>query len=521
MEERSDRGRLLLTAIHIGILLFAAIYWSAYTEISDPFIYHADEPDVLGRSVRMAITGDLNPHWFHYPTLMIYVYAALVKLIQVTLAIPIELAVFLPFQGANPDAFPIYRMARLVTVGFSLGTLHLLVRLTSRFTSPLVAFLAALAFVGSEVVRESAVYITLEMPMTFFALAALISMIKLVDSAEEGEAKQRYLWYAVLFGSIAGGCKYNGAAVLFVLPLAMWLAHMPPAKIARRLALAALASIAIFILTTPFSALDYKTFFDPRVGMLYDFVHYSSGHIGADTGVSFFKAMSDLFNRHSYLVPLALLSPLALRDSAMKKQLLLVIAIPVLFLGMVSVAKAYFPRHIVPSLPAVNCLIAVGIWAAIGMTLRHSTPMRTVYRVTAPLVVVFAIAIVSTFTTAYSSLRWIKQPDTRTLAYGWISENLPPGSRILCEAYCPQLYFTEKFKVDYIWTISKAPYDWIERSDDYVVVSQSQWRRYDGLFYDTYKELFARTPLREWKSQPGKIRGPTIRIYSVGKNSES
>src|ERR1041385_8451911 len=40
-----------------------------------PFHYHWDEPTIMNRAVRMG-GGDLNPHFFYYPSLLMYLLLA-------------------------------------------------------------------------------------------------------------------------------------------------------------------------------------------------------------------------------------------------------------------------------------------------------------------------------------------------------------------------------------------------------------------------------------------------------------
>lgn len=507
--------RRIAFALYAALLLLAAIYWTAFARAGAPFIYHPDEPDVLGRAVRIAITGDFNPHWFHYPTLTIYLHAIAAKILQLFLGFQIETALPISVQGAEPDIFPLYFVARLVTVGFSIGTLLLLLRLTSRLSTPLIASLAGLTFIGSYLVRQNAAYITLEMPVTFFVLASLASMVRFVDSAQGGTPKERYLWYAVVLGGLAAGTKYNGAAILFLVPVAMWAAGMSFHWSLRRLPVAVLLSIAVFVATTPYSVLDMKTFLDTKIGMPYDFIHYSSRHAGADEGISLFKAIGDIFFQHSVLVVCALLAPLAARDRSIRKPLLLVGLVPLTFLGMISMAKVYFSRHLMLSLPALDCLAAVGLWSVIRSSITSDSRTQKALGAIVPLVIAFGIAGISLFRTFSGTWDEITVKDNRTLAYEWITENIPPGSRLLYEAYCPQLYFSRRFRTHYVWTVSQVPFEDIVRNYDYVVVSEVQWQRYNILRFRSYGPLFELSPYHEWENAPPATHGPAIRIYAV------
>ena len=42
-----------------------------------PYIYDPDEPVVLSATIHMLKRGDLNPHWFHYPSLVFYLHGGI------------------------------------------------------------------------------------------------------------------------------------------------------------------------------------------------------------------------------------------------------------------------------------------------------------------------------------------------------------------------------------------------------------------------------------------------------------
>ncbi len=91
---KQAKGSRVAICAHAALIVFACVFWGAFADIDAPFVYHPDEPDVVGRAVTMLVTGDLNPHWFHYPTLPIYLYAAVFKALGLFVDIPLELGVF-------------------------------------------------------------------------------------------------------------------------------------------------------------------------------------------------------------------------------------------------------------------------------------------------------------------------------------------------------------------------------------------------------------------------------------------
>jgi hypothetical protein len=135
------------------------------------------------------------------------------------------------------------------------------------------------------------------------------------------------------------------------------------------------------------------------------------------------------------------------------------------------------------------------------------------------MLLIFTVACWGSLSSVAEALQRTREVDTRTRAYDWISENLPPGARILQEAYCPQLYFADKFKVTYLWSISQIGFEEVVDSFEYVVVSKTQWRRYSDWGHETYGPLFELPPVRSWTPIEGESYGPDISLYALGTGS--
>ena len=70
-------ARVTWRHVLLGAILLAALavrLWSIRAGI--PHAVGIDEPAVVDRGLRMVRTGDWNPHIFDYPTLVIYLHAA-------------------------------------------------------------------------------------------------------------------------------------------------------------------------------------------------------------------------------------------------------------------------------------------------------------------------------------------------------------------------------------------------------------------------------------------------------------
>jgi hypothetical protein len=75
----------------LGTIAVAALALRlAGTQWGKPYAYHFDEPFIVKPALRIADSGDLNPHFFRYPSLLIYVEAAIARANHVLGAMPLD-----------------------------------------------------------------------------------------------------------------------------------------------------------------------------------------------------------------------------------------------------------------------------------------------------------------------------------------------------------------------------------------------------------------------------------------------
>jgi 4-amino-4-deoxy-L-arabinose transferase-like glycosyltransferase len=162
-----------------------------------PDLYHPDEPRIVERAVRFH-KGDLNPRFFNWPSLYMYVVAGAYGLVF----------------GASPDgvagAFardpaPFYLVGRLLTALFGTATLAVLY-FTGRIAYGRgVAILAAsLLAVDLLHVRDSH-WVTTDVPLTFLVALATFHALRYWRGGRSADA-----WAAGLVAGLATSMKYPG-----------------------------------------------------------------------------------------------------------------------------------------------------------------------------------------------------------------------------------------------------------------------------------------------------------------------
>src|SRR5262249_28073416 len=250
LTERSSRS-LWWALAPILLFAFALRVWRIGQGL--PFLY--DEAIPFRRALEMwTLHGtDWNPHFFHYPSLTIYLCLAIQKL------------VYLDGHArglyANPSDFllrfeidptPVVLPARWVFVLLDLVTVATTIVIGERLrrgAGALAGWVAALA----PVLVTTSYRLSADTALAAFAMLALERA--LAWSAEP--SRGRLVASAALVG-LAAGAKYPGAALLAPLAVIV-LARRRWAGVGDLVGAAAIAAV-VFLATTPFALLDFPAF---------------------------------------------------------------------------------------------------------------------------------------------------------------------------------------------------------------------------------------------------------------------
>jgi 4-amino-4-deoxy-L-arabinose transferase-like glycosyltransferase len=198
----------------VALLALAAVLRSVGLEYGLPFaLLNPDEQSIVPRAWRMVHGGGLDPHWFDYPTLVMYV-----------------LAPFQAWQGA-----PSYLAARIVIVVLGLAAVAAAWWLGRRAYGLVAAAVAAAATaVETTHVAYSHMAVT-DVPLTVGVAACLALCVT------------GRLELAGLAAGLATSAKYPGVFLAVPIVVAGW-------RRRRRVALSLALAVAAFLLTSPFVA---------------------------------------------------------------------------------------------------------------------------------------------------------------------------------------------------------------------------------------------------------------------------
>ncbi|MFQ5434238.1 MAG: ArnT family glycosyltransferase [Anaerolineae bacterium] len=213
--------------ILIALLAIAVRLWGLNYDL--PYIYHPDEPGYIVRSQSIFKTGDLNPHFFNYPSFMFYLnalayvpYYAAGKLAGVfgapsDILPPTSLAMGVTY-APMPTAV---LLNRLVTLVFGVGVVLVTFGAGRRLTgSTAVALLASLFVALSPTNVFNSRQVTPDTFVTFWVIVGFYGAILIY---KQGETRH-YLLAGIGVG-LAAASKYNGGLIILAVVAAHLLRH--------------------------------------------------------------------------------------------------------------------------------------------------------------------------------------------------------------------------------------------------------------------------------------------------------
>jgi hypothetical protein len=417
-----------------------------------PYHLHWDEPIIVNRAIRMG-SGDLNPHYFDYPSLMMY--AVLIAESALYLAGRM-LHWYHSSQGFAfyylTDSTAVFVVGRTLIALIGAATTFLCYSVARRFFSPAAGLLAAAIVAVSPVFVGSAHFVTTDVPMTFFILLAY-----------------RFIWDVYKVGGtrpylLAGAAIGLGIATKYLpglLFLTLGLAHVfairsrtgrwRPRLGDLRLPALALASGGVaFFATSPFSVLDIGTAIHDYSqtaaiatagacgACQANFVPFLTYDLGWATGWPV------------YLLSLSGLAALAYGVREQRMRYLILASFPLLLFVAVGVGRNAFARYLVPMVPFMAMAAAAQIvwftrWARrrfveVGAPAGWLTPALAIALV--------AVTVVPPLVASYGFDRYLTQQDSRVMALTWFEANVPTGTPVTVQPMVNRYFLNAPIMTD-------------------------------------------------------------------------
>jgi hypothetical protein len=499
------RRHVVLLVVLVGALV--ARVWDVAAQL--PAMHHPDEYGNTRLIESIVATGDLNPHFFNYPSLFIYLQAAVSPdgpllgwLIPGDVAeAPVRITMGV---GYAPSTLTLL-LHRGLSVAFGVGVV-LVVWLIARRAfggtiGPAVA--AVLAAVSPNLIEHSQ-FVT---PDMLAVLMTGLAVLAAVHVAQTGSTRA-YLVAGVLVG-LSASSKYNAALVALpvVAALLVNLRRRPLVQATGRLVLAGLAAAVAFLLSTPYSVLDRETFL---ADLAFERRHYATGHPGMQGDAPRFYA-GLLLREETAITLLAAVGIVAVVAAFGQhwRVVAVLLAFPVVYGAFVATMVVRNDRTIMILLPVMAVFAGHGVqWVYEQGCSRLRPPIRRPLLAGAggALVVAIALGVPSSVDTGAVH-------DARMEAARWVSAHVPAGSVIALESYGPFID-PRVYDVTGLQELAGRP---LPEGVEYVVASEARYGTFlaePDVYPDVvkaYNEMFASWELlREFRQE-----GNGVRIYRV------
>lgn len=489
-----------------------------------PFVYHPDEPSIVGTAIRMVATGDLHPHYFRKPSLLIYINAVVVYLVHsiTDTPLPDDFSEGVRTATRNPVFFPYYYWGRVTTALLGVLSILLVYAIGRRLHTPIAGFWAAFVLCVTPLHVSHSHFAQVDVPVTFMCL---LSVLFTVRAFQEDELKDWTL--AGLFAGLAASTKYPQGLVVLPCLLAL-LFH--PSREKRWSWTFWLGSVGIgvisfigFVIGTPYAALDFFDFFEK--GLAYEWKHYSSGHIGAEGKANWQWYLWSLFDKNlGPTIAVAALIGFGFSVARPNHQTLIVVSFPLVYFLFVSSFPVRFSRQMMPVLPFVAIWAGAACDAFIRWLTERTSQMqegtrRPFRRLTAASLLAVLIGGLPLYQSVKSNHRRTL-PDTRTEAFHWVRHNIR-GETIAHEEYTPYVEYLPNLRtIRVARLIERELGDFRSQGVAYLIASSQMYSRFFrdpenyGEVIKKYEEIFALPLVVEFRKSKKK-RGPHIRIHRV------
>lgn len=420
------------------ILFFALIIFTLITRFYNlnwgaPFYFHPDERNIASSISQLQFPNHLNPHFFAYgslPIYLIYFTGVLYNLILFLLH-QTTIVTVVNFSGA-------ILISRLYSAIFSLLLIPSLFYIAKKLYGKKAAFTAAFLGATSTGLIQFAHFGTFEMWLTFFGLWLFYFCYKLIE---------KITWTSILITSLILGILISvkvSSLVLLLLPMISLIPqykktyklldfkkYLP--KLLLQVLVLVVIPLVIFVLTEPFMILDTQSF----LGSL----HYESDVATGALPVFYTKEFLNttpfifqIFEVYPFLLnvfveALFIISFFFITLSGIKrksKQEILLILFYLFTFTSQAVLFVKWTRYIVPTLPFIYLFIAVALTSFFR---KKILPVKYNYITVSLFTVLCLVLSLSYFITVFV------KPDTRIQAATWAQAHILPNSKILSETY--------------------------------------------------------------------------------------
>ena len=418
MKTKPDASSVILVAV----LALASLVRLIGIRFGLPYVFYPDESLIVNHAMAFG-TGDLNPHFFIYPSLLMYVNFFVFGVIYVVGLVTGA------FAGADDfirlfftNATPFYLPGRLMSALSGIVSVWLVYKLGARIYTRRVGLVASAVLTFAVLHVEFSHYVKTHVPAGLLVVIALWLAWRIV----EGKDTLRNYVLAGAASGLAASTIYHAGFVL----VSVILAHVLRWSVARndngagrildlRIGAAIAVSAVTFALTTPYALLDWPNFVSELTSTSKLFQEGGFWEHGT------FYPLTSLIP--GFGMPLGIIVILGMGYVLLRRRAgdLVVASQPLFLVAFLMLFRVKEPHHMLIAYPALAILAGAFLVESVEWLVRRNELRKGL--------AVVAVTLALIVLPAAESLRFGYEkslPDTRVLAKRWIEGNIPEGSRI-------------------------------------------------------------------------------------------
>jgi hypothetical protein len=366
-----------------------------------PALYRPDEDVTVGRAMGIVFQGVLNPHFADWPHLYFYVAAAWLG--------PLRLLGLVSDQASG------YLGVRVLDALLGSLTVLLVFEFGRRAYGWLAGFLGAAALAVAFLHVRDSHFGTLDIPLSL----ACVGVLYVAYRTLHWRGPRPLLLNGITLG-LAASLKYNGALVFAGIAAAQTLRARAELirwpRLLARLLLIGVVGVVTLALTSPFLVLD--------PGMTQHGIGYIFTHLGRATAPAIGWVRLSVALWFGVDPVLVLLSIVGVAYAAWRRQPAdwIILTFLLVYFLLIGAGRSVFLRYADPMIPLLLLLAGRALAALVQVT----APGRARRLALAAAFVLIAVAPL-VHDVRYDLL--IQQTDTRTMAFDWLAQHVPAGSR--------------------------------------------------------------------------------------------
>ncbi len=364
------------SSIIILVIFFAFILRYFQLNIGLPYLYFWDEPLTASNALQMMKTGDYNPHFFKYGSLMIYLNLLIDQLYRIYLSLAGDLASVKNIRIEADTGWHwtislpnFYFWNRFLTATMGTATVfitYLVSRsICNKWTGIISAFF--LSVLPIHIVHSG--FVTMDAPVALFVSLVVLFSILFID-----QKKIIYFILSLICVGFATATKYNsGLTILLPIASLIWMSYRDELSHQKFywLALPCLPAMT-FLFIMPYAILDFPTFIKD---VLHQINYYNTtGHPGAtiNPGWDYFSFQIREFYQNIGLAG-AILFAIGLAGTISRPVLLLILLFPASYLLFMSGMTVNFHRNFIQIYPFIAVFAGIAFYN-LHVALEHFYP---------------------------------------------------------------------------------------------------------------------------------------------------